>query len=87
MRLSVISPEKICFEGEAEMISVNGQAGSLSVMDGHIPLVTPVRSGDVRIYLLDGSVINARTDGGLLSVTKEKTIFLAEGFEETKNAV
>ena len=87
MRLCVISPEKICFDGEAEMISVNGQAGSLSVMDSHIPLVTPVREGDVRIYLADGGVINARSGGGLLSVTKEKTTFLAEGFEETQDAV
>ena len=86
MRLSVVTPSRVCFDGEAKMISLTGQSGSLSVMDGHIPLVTPVKPGQIRIYL-DDKIISGVTGGGLLSVTKEKTSFLTEEFEETENAV
>ena len=48
--LEIISPEKIENTLEAEMIVVPAEKGEIGIMDGHIPLLTTLREGDIKIY-------------------------------------
>ncbi|MCF0136141.1 MAG: F0F1 ATP synthase subunit epsilon [Lachnospiraceae bacterium] len=78
--LNIASPEGSLFKGNAVDLSLRGTEGDLAVLAGHVPFVTAVRECDCKITLEDGSVREAHTSGGLLTVGKEETIFLSSGF-------
>jgi F0F1-type ATP synthase epsilon subunit len=49
-------------------------------MAGHIPFVTSVKPCDCKIELEDGTEKYAHTDGGILTVSNEKVVFLSGAF-------
>ncbi len=79
--LKISSPEGDIFSESVTSISVRGVEGELCIMAGHIPFVTPVKACDCRIVLDNGTERTGRTDGGILTVSKESTLFLSGSFE------
>ena len=78
--LKISSPEGDVFCGDALKLSVRGTEGDLAVMAGHIPFISYVKSCDCRIELEDGSEKIGHTEGGVLTVSKEKVILLSGSF-------
>ena len=79
--LKISSPEGDIFDDSVAKISLRGVEGELCIMAGHIPFVTPVKACDCKIELLDGTEMTGRTDGGILTVSKESTLFLSGSFQ------
>ena len=52
----------------------------LAVLAGHIPFITSVCPGECKIELEDGTDRIGITDGGLLTVSAEKTTLLSGSF-------
>ena len=75
--LKISSPEGDLFCGDAVKLSVRGTEGDLAVMAGHIPFVTYVVPCVCKIELADGQEKTAHTEGGVLTVSKEKVILLS----------
>ncbi len=48
--LRVITPERVFYEGEAEMVEFNTTEGQIGVLPGHIPLTVIVKPGILHIY-------------------------------------
>ncbi len=82
--LKVSSPEGDIFSGEVTKLSVRGTEGELAVMAGHIPFVTSVKPCDCKVEFDNGEVKQGHTDGGLLTVSSEKTVFLSGSFTWTE---
>ena len=74
--LKISSPEGDLFCGEAVKLSVRGTEGDLAVMAGHVPFVSYVKPCDCKIELEDGSEKLCHTQGGVLTVSKDKVIIL-----------
>ena len=53
MRLEIVSPDGILFEGEAERVSFPGAAGSFDILPHHAPLIAALRQGTIQ-YEHDG---------------------------------
>ena len=49
--VSLVTPDGLAFEGDAEMIVVPGQDGDIGVLSRHAPLVAVLKAGSTRIYL------------------------------------
>lgn len=49
VHVDVVSVEEALFSGLAEYIVLPGEAGELGVLPGHMPLMTRIRPGTVRI--------------------------------------
>ena len=79
-RLKISTPDGNVFEDEVVKFDVRGLEGDLAVMAGHIPFVSYVKSCDCRIELEDGTEKIGHTDGGVLTVSKEKVILLSGSF-------
>ena len=78
--LIVSSPSGDLFRKQVVAIYLRGTEGELAVMAGHIPFVTTIKPCDCKIELEDGSIITAHTDGGILTVSNEKTTYLTGSF-------
>ena len=83
-RFVISSPDGNVFDGEAVMISLRGVEGELAIMAGHIPFITTVVAGDCKIELPDDTDITGHTDGGLLTVSKDKVTLLSGSFKFNK---
>ncbi|OHB22156.1 MAG: hypothetical protein A2939_00035 [Parcubacteria group bacterium RIFCSPLOWO2_01_FULL_48_18] len=49
MKLYIYSLEKTLFEGDGDVISLPTTEGEISVLNNHIPLVTPLGKGKIKI--------------------------------------
>jgi F-type H+-transporting ATPase subunit epsilon len=47
--LSLVTPEGVAYEGEADMLIVPGDAGEIGVLARHAPLVAMLRAGEIRV--------------------------------------
>ena len=80
-RLNISSYEGTVFEEEVTMLILRGASGDLAIMAGHIPFATSVVPGEIRIMIDDSKELKAKTNGGLLTVDKDKTTLLSGSFQ------
>ncbi|MDY5845577.1 MAG: ATP synthase F1 subunit epsilon [Bariatricus sp.] len=76
-KLSIISPDKVFTEGEAEFLEFTSTEGELGVYAQHIPLTTILEPCVMKIHN-DGEVKKAAILGGFVEILKEKVTVLAE---------
>ncbi len=74
-KLIISTPSGNVYENEVSQLSVRGVEGSLSVLAGHIPFITTLVPGKIRVETEDEDVFFDLSDG-ILTVTKEKTTIL-----------
>ncbi len=80
MQLEIVTPEKKIFSEPVSMVSARGTGGELGILPGHIPLVTPLKVGTIRIKQDNAEKIVA-VSGGFLEVRPDKVTVLAETAE------
>lgn len=74
---SVVSPEHMLAEGEADMIVIPGMEGDLGALPGHAPFLTTLRPGVVTVT--EGSETTEYfVTGGFVEITPEGAAILAE---------
>jgi F0F1-type ATP synthase epsilon subunit len=78
--LIVSSPDGTLFSEQVVSLSVRGAEGDLAILAGHTPFVTTVKPCTCKIEKEDGSMLEAQTGGGILTVSKEKVTFLSGVF-------
>lgn len=66
--LDVVSAESCLFSGEVQKIQVTGSEGELGIYPRHIPLLTAIKPGLIRIVKLDGEEEFIYLSGGILEV-------------------
>lgn len=79
--LTIATPDGHAFHGEAVKLSLRGSEGDLAIMAGHIPFVTAVKAGGCRVHPDEDTIHIGRTDGGLLTVSREEVTLLCSQFE------
>ena len=68
LKVDVVSAEASIFSGEANFVSLPGEAGELGVLPGHTPLISKVRPGTLKIVREDGTEELVFVAGGILEV-------------------
>lgn len=51
MKVSIISPNKTLFSGEAALVSLPGVSGNFTVLDHHAPIVSVLEKGEIGIAM------------------------------------
>ena len=49
IHVDVVSSEKSIFSGLVEFVVLPGEAGELGILPGHVPLLTRIKAGAVRL--------------------------------------
>lgn len=79
-QLQVISPDRIFYDGEVDMIEVRTTEGEMGIYAEHIPLTAIIAPGILRIHE-SGEVKEAALLSGFIEIQKEKVTILAESCE------
>jgi F-type H+-transporting ATPase subunit epsilon len=80
LKVSVISPERIVFEGEADQVVVPAWDGEVGILRGHAPFLALLGEGVVRINQ-GGSDQRFKIQGGFLQVVDDVVTVLSERAE------
>lgn len=70
MTLELISPNQTLFSGEIYLVKVPGTKGSFEVLNNHVPIISSLEAGKIKIITKEG---------------KERFFDINKGFIEVKN--
>ncbi|MCM1112562.1 MAG: ATP synthase F1 subunit epsilon [Muribaculum sp.] len=75
--LRIITPDRLFYEGDVEMVEFNTTEGEIGVLPGHIPLTVIVKPGILAITEKDGER-EAALHAGFAEILPEGITILAE---------
>ncbi len=78
--LKIVTPDALCFDGEAEELIVRATTGDLGILAGHLNCVAPLGMGRATV-MIGGQKRYAACIGGMLSMMDGKATLLATSFE------
>ncbi|NCN08543.1 MAG: ATP synthase F1 subunit epsilon [Leptospira sp.] len=78
LKLSILSPERNLFTGEASSVIVPGEVGSFGIYPNHAPLIASMDVGIIQIRLIDGGTLKMVVDGGFVEVKNGIVNILAD---------
>jgi F-type H+-transporting ATPase subunit epsilon len=81
MRVTVISPERSVFDGDAEAVVAPAFDGNVGILPRHAPFMTLLGRGELKIQQ-SGTAHRFSVDGGFLQVTGNTVRVVAEHARE-----
>ncbi len=75
MLLKIVTPDGITYENEIDQVSVSTQKGEITILPKHIPLVSVLKAGEIRI-LKAGEEIDMAVSTGVLEVRPNNQIYI-----------
>ena len=78
LHFELVSPDKLLFRGEAELVLVPGAEGDFQVLSQHAPVMTALRPGVVEVDEGGGKNQRFFVRGGFADVNMAGLILLAE---------
>ena len=78
LQVELVSPERILFSGEAEMVIARTTGGDIAFLTGHAPFVGVLGIGVVTIQLVGGGREKAAVHGGFVEVRDNRVIILSD---------
>lgn len=77
LKLKIISPEKVIYDGEVESVTVPGTLGSFEILNNHAPIISSLANGKVDYVTKDGSH-SVDVEGGFVEVKKNEVSLCVE---------
>ena len=82
--LSIVTPEKVFCEIDAESLYVPGTDGYLGILSHHAPLITSLIPGKIEYRDSEGNEVSLAVSGGFLEVSENRATILADAVEGTE---
>ncbi len=80
MKLQILTPEKVAFQGEVESIQAPGKMGGFEILKNHAPFLSSLMPGTIRIQHEKREHAFFVT-GGFLEFNGDEAVVLAESAE------
>ena len=77
LKISLISPEAVLFEGEAAMVVAPAQDGEVGILERHAPMMTLLGAGTLRLGG-GGADRSFNVEGGFLQVVDDVVRIVTE---------
>ncbi len=75
----IVTPERVLYTNEVEMVVAPTLEGEIGILPLHVPLVTVLKPGELRVRYNDGKDVDwFAISGGYLQVHEDKVIVLAD---------
>lgn len=78
LKLKVISPEKVIFDGDVTRVVVPGMLGEFEILDNHAPIISALEKGKVQYLPTVGEPKTLDIDGGFVEVLKNQVSLCVE---------
>lgn len=83
LHFELVTPERLVRSEDVYMVVVPGTEGDFGVLEGHAPLMSTIRDGELAIYRTQASTPETiRLEGGFAEVNGVGLVVLAESVGE-----
>ena len=79
-KLHISTPEKLFFNNDVESVVLTSTEGEVGVLSGHIPLVTALATGTIKMRM-GGEWKTAVLSGGFAEIKNDEVVVLADTAE------
>ena len=77
IKVDIVTPEKMLYSGDVEMITLPGTNGQMGILRGHAPLLSTLDIGEIVLHSREGNEYLA-VSGGVVEVRPDKVTILAD---------
>ena len=77
LKLRIVSPERVVYDGEAERVNVPGILGNFEILQHHAPIISALQDGKVVYVNADGDH-ELEVHGGFVEVQKDRVSLCVE---------
>lgn len=77
LRLRIVSPEKVVYDGEVERVNVPGMLGNFEILQHHAPIISALQNGKVTYVNAEGTH-ELDVNGGFVEVQKDQVSLCVE---------
>ncbi len=84
-KLEIISPEKIIFSNNVKMVAFPSYEGDMSILKSHVPIITFLRPGIIRITNNEKNIEEFFVQDGTVEFFKENLAILSASAINLKN--
>lgn len=81
LRCEIVTPEKVVYEGDVDMVIAPGSDGELGILPLHTPLITTLKVGELRLKYDVDKWDYVAVDGGYMEVNEDRVTVLADAAE------
>lgn len=78
LRLKIVSPEKVVYDGEIESVTVPGTKGEFQILRDHAPIISSLQNGKVEFVAKGGERQSLDVTGGFVEVKKNEVSLCVE---------
>ncbi len=78
MRVEIITPDEILFEGDAKLVQLPGTGGSFELLNLHAPIISTLKNGTIRVVETSGETVQVAIASGVVEMQNNKVVILAE---------
>lgn len=79
--LKIATPEKVIFKDYVDQITLPTTSGEITVLPNHIPLISILQPGEIKI-IKDNEETPLAVSGGFIEIQAEKVVILADTAEK-----
>jgi len=83
LRLDIVTAERAVYSEEVDMVIAPGVEGQLGILPHHVPLMTVLEAGELRIKK-GGDEESLAISGGFLEVRPDRVVVLADAAERAE---
>ena len=85
LHFELVTPEKLVRSEDVHMVVVPGTEGDFGVLEGHAPVMSTIRDGELAVYrAFPGEPERIPVRGGFAEVNEKGLTVLAETVEEAR---
>jgi F-type H+-transporting ATPase subunit epsilon len=84
LHFKIITPERVLFDDHVQQVSLPTPGGEITVLPHHIPVLSLIESGEVRIKSADNKIVPLAISGGFTEVNGDRILLLADTAERVE---
>lgn len=81
--VEIVSPQRLVYSGEAQMVDLPGTLGPFQVLVNHAPIVSQLETGILRVQEAEGKERTFATSGGFVEMNRNRMTVVVEAIEES----
>lgn len=81
LKFKIATPDRVVYENDVEQVSIPTTSGEITVLPFHIPMISVVKAGELRI-VSQGQTLPHYVAGGTLEIRPDNTMVLLANVSE-----
>ena len=78
LHVEIVSPERVLYSGEGDMVVARAESGDIAFLPGHAPFIGALGIAPVRVLLPQSGEQAAAVHGGFVNVSNDRVIVLSD---------